>query len=253
MNKETILSHFKARAAKYNKSSHWCTDSNLLQKIYNILSPDKESLILDMACGTGLIGKIFKGRVKGVIGIDITEEMYQQGRVHVNHMIHASAEQIPFKNGIFDLSIERQGIQFMDAAKAVSEMGRVTRAGGKICLVQLCAYGQEDREEYFQILKLRNPARRNFFVREDLKKLLENAGCIEAKVHEFVSEEDVDIWADNGAIGIKVRDEIRSIYKKASKGFNKYHAVKINSTGHIIDRMLFGIATGIIPQKVIKE
>src|SRR5579863_8150886 len=129
MNKETVLSHFKARAATYNKSSHWCTDSNLLEQIYNTLSPGKESLILDVACGTGLVGKTFASKVKGVIGIDITKEMYQQGRSHMSLMVHASAERMPFKNNAFDISIERMGIQFMDAAKAVSEMVRVTRPG----------------------------------------------------------------------------------------------------------------------------
>jgi DNA gyrase subunit B len=247
MTNEKTLSHFKARAATYNKSSRWCTDSDLLQKIHQILSPKEESLILDTACGTGLVGKAFKGQVKGVIGIDITQEMYQQGRIHLNHIIHASAEQIPIKNHTFDISIERQGIQFMDALKAVCEMVRVTRPGGKVCLIQLCAYGQEDREEYFQILKLRNPARRNFFVQEDLRQLLENAGCLKVEVHPFISPEDVDIWADNGAITTKAREDIRTIYQKASSGFNRYHAVEIHQNGHIIDRMLFGIAVGTVP------
>jgi DNA gyrase subunit B len=249
MSKEKILSHFKARAATYDKSSRWCMDSALLERIHRILSPQKEALILDTACGTGLVGKTFKGRVKAVIGIDITEEMYRQGRLHLNHVIHASAEQIPFKNNTFDISIERQGIQFMDAARAVGEMIRVTRPGGKICLVQLCAYGPEDREEYFKILKLRNPARRNFFQKEDLKKLLEDAGCLAVKTHPFISEEDVDLWADNGAITTQAHDDIRNIYQKTSKGFNQYHAVRIQTDGRIIDRMLFIIAVGKAPQK----
>lgn len=246
MSKDKVLSHFKARAATYDQSSRWCTDSALLEKIRGVLSPGKDALILDTACGTGLVGQTFKGRVKGVIGVDITEEMYRQGRRHMDYFVHGSAEQLPFRSGVFDISLERQGIQFMDAGRAVPEMARVTRRGGTVCLVQLCAYGAEDRDEYFRILKLRNPARRNFFVRGDLKALLESAGCRDVKVHDFISEENVDRWADNGAIGAENREEIRKIYQAASEGFNRYHAVKTGPSGHFIDKMLFGIAVGTV-------
>ena len=52
------------------------------------------------------------------------------------------------------------------------EMARVARPGGAVCLIQLCAYGPEDREEYFEVLRLRNPARQNFYERADLGSLL---------------------------------------------------------------------------------
>ncbi len=246
MSKEKVLSHFKARAATYNQSSRWCTDADLLQKIRSILSPGEGSVILDMACGTGMVGQVFRGKVKAVVGVDITEEMYRQGQKHMDLLVHAPGERLPFRNGIFDFCMERQGLQFMDAPAALAEMARVTRPGGKICLVQLCAYGAEDRDEYFKILALRNPARRNFFLREDLKKLLEGAGCSGVKVQDFISEENVNVWADNGAISKKNQDEIQAVYKNASVAFARHHAVKTDSAGHVIDRMLFGIAVGTV-------
>ncbi len=244
---ETVVSHFTARTSKYDQSSKWCTDREMLGQIYHYLAPAAEALVLDIACGTGLVSKQFKGKVKTLVGVDLTEAMFQKGRVHTDHLVNASADHLPFPEHTFDLALERQGIQFMDAAPAVAEMARVCKPGGKVCLIQLCAYGPEDREEYFEILRLRNPARKNFFLREDLRNLLAQAGCEEIGVHDFISAEDVDLWSDHGAIPEERREEIRRIYRQASPAFNKYHAVQIEASGRIVDRMLFGIAIGTIP------
>lgn len=247
IDRDTVVSHFTARAFKYDDSSRWCTDEAMLKAIVQRLSPPAESTLLDIACGTGLVSREFRGRVRHLVGIDLTEAMFQQAKEYTDSLVKGSAERLPFRDGSFDIVLERQGIQFMEAASAVAEMCRTTRPGGRVCLIQLCAYGAEDQEEYFEILRLRNPARRNFFRREDLAGLLADAGCVEVTVTDFISEEDVGRWADNGAIEDERRTRIAEVYRAASPGFNRYHAVRIEADGRIVDRMLFGIAIGTIP------
>jgi len=241
-----VVAHFTARSRRYDQSSRWCTDQALLAGLFTHLAPASDAVLLDVACGTGLVSQQFKGRVGKVVGVDLTEAMFNQGRPHVDGLVQGSAEALPFKDNAFDLAIERQGIQFMDAPAAAAEMVRTVRPGGKVCLVQLCAYGDEDQEEYFEILRLRNPARKNFFLRTDLAELLRAAGCCEITVREHISEEDVGRWADNGAIGVENREDIAAVYRRASSGFNRHHAVRLEADGRIIDRMLFGIAVGTV-------
>ena len=247
VSQETVVSHFTARAYKYDDSSKWCTDDGMLKTIVQSLAPAANASVLDIACGTGLISRQFHGKVKQLVGVDITEAMFHKAKDLTDALVKASAERLPFRDDAFDLALERQGIQFMEAAGAVREMARVTKPHGKLCLIQLCAYGPEDQEEYFEILRLRNPARRNFFMKDDLARLLLEAGCVDVGVRDFISEEDVDRWADNGAIADERRRKIHDIYRNASPGFNQYHAVKIADDGRIVDKMLFGIATGTIP------
>ncbi len=244
--KSLVVEHFTARTDKYDDSSKWCTDLTMLGKIHAHLAPGPDAIMLDVACGTGLVSKQFKGKVRKLVGVDLTEAMFNKGKAFTDGLVHSSAEFLPFCNDSFDLAIERQGIQFMDAGAAVTEMARTTKPGGKICLIQLCAYGEEDKEEYFEILRLRNPARKNFFVRGDLISLLEDAGCVDVEVMDYISEEDVDRWSDNGAIKDERRVGIRDIYCNASPGFNKYHAVRLEENGLIVDKMLFGIAVGTV-------
>ena len=240
---KTVIAHFTARAVRYDGSSRWVNDGAMARLVLGLLRPEPHHKVLDVGCGTGLWSRVFKGRAAAVVGVDVTPAMYRHAGPHVDFLVDAPAEGLPFKDGSFDICTVRQGIQFMDARRAVREMARVARPGGRLCLVQLCAYGPGDRDEYFEILRLRNPARRNFFVREDLEDLLVQAGCAGVRVHDHVSEEDVDLWSDHGAIDDGRRESIRRLYETASQAFKSLHAVR-EVDGHFVDRMLFGIALG---------
>jgi len=243
--KDTVTRHFTDRAERYNKSSHWCTDPVLAERVLELAAPKDTDQVLDVACGTGLVSRLFKGRTAKVTGLDLTRAMYEQARPHLDELVAGSAEAMPFEDATFDLVVCRQGIQFMNDAAAVSEMARVTRPGGRVVLIHLCAYGESDREEYFEILKQRNPARRNFYLREDLAQLIANAGYRDVQVHDHISPEDVDIWSDNGAIPEDNREAIRQVYRNASPAFQELHANSVTDSGRIIDNMLFGIGVGV--------
>jgi SAM-dependent methyltransferase len=240
-----VIEHFTARAHRYNESSNWCTDPRLMELVVELLALDPRHRLLDVACGTGLVSRTFRGRVHRIVGLDITRAMFEQAAPHIDELVVGSAEAMPFMDEQFDRLVCRQGIQFMDAPRAAAEMYRVTRSGGLACLINLCAYGSADCDEYFEILRLRNPARRNFYLTEDLEKLLTEAGFRNVVVHRYVSQEDVDVWADNGAISDESKEKIRDIYRSASDEFKRLHAVQSKDGNRFIDNMLFGIAIGV--------
>lgn len=240
---DDVRDHFTRRADHYDRSSRWCTDPALAAATVAAVAPEAHHHLLDVACGTGLVSRPFKGRVAEVVGLDLTPAMFAQAAPWVDRLVEGDATAMPFADATFDRVVCRQGIQFMDDAAAVREMVRVTRPHGRIALIHLCAYGPEDRDEYFEILRLRNPARRNFYLREDLTRLLLDAGCRSATVADYVSDEDVDAWADNKAIADERRAALIDVYRRASPAFLALHGVR-DEAGRVYDRMLFGIATG---------
>lgn len=241
-----VQGHFAARAPTYDGSSHWCTDPVIAQKTVDLLDAAPEHHVLDVASGTGLVSRLFHGKVARLVGLDLTAEMAAYGRPHLDELVLGSAHEMPFDDGTFDRVVCRQGVQFMDDARALAEMFRVLKPGGRVLIINLVCYGDDDRVEYYEILRLRNPARCNFYAREDLTALLSGAGFGDVVVHEHVSVEDVDVWSGNGAISERRREGIRSVYHHASPEFLGLHAAKVGAD-RIVDHMLFGMAVGVKP------
>jgi len=243
-NRDNVIRYFSRRAPKYDVSSHWCHDEALSNLLFDLVRPHGTQDVLDVACGTGLVARTLRPHATSLVGLDITTEMMRRASAHFDHLVLANAEAMPFASDLFHLVICRQGIQFMDASRAAAEMVRVARPGGKVCLINLCAYGAEDRDWYFEILRLRNPVRKNFFLREDLVRLLRNADCRTVELHEHVSIEDIDVWSETAAIEDQARMRIRDLYLQAPLPFRHLHKVEQDETGRIRDHMLVGIVIG---------
>lgn len=241
---KAVRAHFEDRSARYDASSQWCTDEALGEILVRLTAPGSDEIVLDLACGTGLVSEVFRRHARAVFGVDPTPGMYALAENRIDQLVGGEGENLPFQDESFDLAVCRQGIQFMHDLAAVKEMHRVLRPGGRICLVHLCAYGEEDRDEYFEILRLRNPVRRNFYLREDLRRLMKDAGFRNLAVHDYITEEDVGRWSDHGAIPDERQESIREAYGRTSDAFRALHALRMDD-GRIVDRMLFGIAIGV--------
>lgn len=240
---DRVVGHFTARAERYDESSNWCTDRELLEAAARLAEPAPSDAVLDVAVGTGQVAKFLRSRVKRIVGVDITPAMANRAKPYLDELHIAPAESLPLPTHSFDIVVCRQGIQFMDLGPALAEMVRVAKPGGRILLIDLCAYDERDAPEYFEILRLRNPVRRNFFVYGEVAERLRAAGCPELQTARYVSREDVELWSDNGAIGEGRRQEIREVYAHASPAMRERHSVRFLD-GRYRDDMLFSITMG---------
>jgi ubiquinone/menaquinone biosynthesis C-methylase UbiE len=229
-------SHFKRRARKYNQSSSWVDDKKLIRKMLGLACARREAHVLDIAIGTGKVARAFRGRVKRVVGLDISREMTQQAKACADQIVMAPAERLPFEDNHFDICVCRQGLQFMDAPRVISEIFRVLKPGGRVVLCHLAAYGARDKKETFLIQKLRNPSRKNFFLPDDFRRLLARNGFCSIESFTHLTRESVNRWTDNGAITEEAREKIRDVYKKAPPLFKKIHRVEFME-GDIFDTM----------------
>ncbi len=240
---ENASIHFRNRAAKYNHSSNWVEDQTLIRRIYELSGAGPDALVLDIATGTGLIAREFFGKVKKVVGLDISPEMAQYAEGCMDEIVFAPVEELPFPNDSFDAVVCRQGLQFARLDKAIPEIYRVLKPGGTVVLCHLTAYGTSDRELAFAIQKLRNPARRNYLMPSDMSTALKNQGFQNVADLEYVTEESVNKWIDNGAIPRENMDAIRDLYRSADEEFKRIHNIRFTSDD-ILDDMLLVLATG---------
>jgi len=235
--------HFKNRAAKYNHSSNWVEDGQLISRIFELSGADPGSLVLDIATGTGLIAREFFGKVRKVTGLDISPEMAKHAEGCMDEIVFAPVEELPFPDNSFDAIVCRQGLQFAQLDKAIPEIYRVLKPGGTVVLCHLTAFGETDRELTFAIQKLRNPARRNYLMPADISDRLRKQGFHEVEDIEYLSDESVNKWIDNGAISTENMSGIRTLYRSADSEFKRIHNIRFNGDD-IMDEMLLVIATG---------
>lgn len=94
--------------------------------------------ILDVGCGAGqtLIGCNLGNDVFAV-GLDTDESAIALGKQLTTaiHFVIGEGAALPFADGSFDLVICRVALPYMDVARALSEMSRVSVAGGDLWLV----------------------------------------------------------------------------------------------------------------------
>lgn len=97
--------------------------------------------ILDVACGTGVVTRLAAERVGGhgsVTGLDINPGMLAVARSVSNQSIQwreASAEDLPFDNGSFDVVLCSLGLEFVaDKSRALGEIHRVLRPAGRLAI-----------------------------------------------------------------------------------------------------------------------
>lgn len=230
------LRHFARRAKKYNHSSNWVRDPVLIKKIFRLASPGAQSYVLDIAIGTGRIAAQFRKKAKRVAGVDISLDMAKQARRYADMVFLANAEKAPFKDNSFDICVCRQGLQFMDLNKVIPETYRLLRPGGRVVFCHLTAYNDKDRPTAFAIQRLRNPARKNFFLPGDFPDILARNNFRNIELFEYISRESVNQWINNGAISGQAQEAIRNIYRRAPEYFRKIHKIEYVN-GDILDSM----------------
>jgi ubiquinone/menaquinone biosynthesis C-methylase UbiE len=94
--------------------------------------------ILDVGCGAGqtLIAAAL-GENRTAVGLDVDHEALTLGRTLTDgvQFVGGGAETLPFADQAFDLVISRVTLPYTDIPRAVSEMARVLRPGGRCWLV----------------------------------------------------------------------------------------------------------------------
>lgn len=239
---EAAQSHFTKRAPKYDASARWVRDGRLIAKLRSLARPRRSSVILDLAIGTGRIAAAFKGRAKAVIGLDACAKM-SAGRGAADCLVLGRAEKMPFPDDSFDICTCRQGLQFMELEKALSEVRRVLKPGGRAVFCHLTSYGGADDATAFLVQRLRNPARKNFFSPGDLARAARKyfSGV---RTAEYITRESVLNWISNGAIPASAIARIMRVYRASPPAFRKVHKLKF-SGGDVFDSMRMEIVTAV--------
>jgi len=114
------------------------------KNLINMMNPSLQNNLIDVACGTGDIGKLFLDNTKknlAITCVDPNKSMIAKGKEKLNKYdnikwIIASAEKLPILENSFDFYTISFGLRnTKDIGKALSEAYRVLKPGGRfLCL-----------------------------------------------------------------------------------------------------------------------
>ncbi len=114
------------------------------KSLINMMNPSTNSKLVDVACGTGDIGKLFLDNTNKngeIVCVDPNQGMIDQGKQKLLNYknikwINSSAEKLPLENNIFDFYTIGFGLRnTKDLEKTLSEAYRILKPGGRFfCL-----------------------------------------------------------------------------------------------------------------------
>lgn len=111
--------------------------------------------LLDIGTGTGRMAELFAPHSDHIVALDKSPAMLRVARARLQHlgnerieMIQGDFTSLPLESASVDTVIFHQVLHFaQDPAHALREAARVTRAGGRIAIVDFAAHQREELRE----------------------------------------------------------------------------------------------------------
>ena len=130
------------RRAGYYRKSPVHADPAVLARLVAMARPRPEWTALDLATGAGHTALALAPHVRRVIGFDLTREMLAQAAALAREagrpglpLCQGDAHHLPFPSRSFDLVTCRRGAHhFADLPRALGEMRRLLRPGGRLVI-----------------------------------------------------------------------------------------------------------------------
>lgn len=212
---QQIQQQFAARAPIYEEKAAWITDPGLLGKFVEMAHLRPDAALLDVCCGTGIVGAGFAGKVARRVGLDLTAEMMEQAKERLDEWVQGSADAMPFADATFDIVVCRQALHFVDSPAGVArEMYRVLRPGGQAIIGHRVPHGPEDAAWWEQVNRKKQPLLKNILLPDGLRGILEQAGFVDIQAVDHYVWESIRVWMDSPEADAASED-VFALYRSA--------------------------------------
>ena len=236
VSKEVYQKQFGIRSKNWHESATWIAHEELLGEHVKHLALDEKARMLDVCCGSGVVGASFKNKVGQMIGLDITPEMIDLARTRLDQVNQGTVYDLPFLDASFALVVNREVLHLLpNPERPVSEIYRVLKPGGQFIVGQILPFGPEDAAWMYRIFKKKQPLIFNMFQEDDFRALLLGAGFVDLEMSEYNLWESIDLWIDTHETTNLHRHEIRDLFYNAPQEARNVHPFEITPSGEIRD------------------
>lgn len=224
--KEAVRRQFAPVAENYAASAVHAGGPDL-RAMLGALPLRGDERVLDVGCGPGHTALAFAPHVAGVVGVDLTADMLEQGRrlaavrrIGNVTFVAGDVEGLPFSDDSFDLVTSRYSAHhYADPRAALREAARALRPGGTLLLVDVVAPDDADVDTFLnRIEALRDPSHvRDHTVAEWLRMLAAH-GFAACEAGRWPLRLEFSSWLARMDTPAMIGDEIRQLMDGAPPG-----------------------------------
>ena len=224
---ERIREQFAKQAAGFGDKGLTLSSRGHLKWMVDSLPLEPTFRVLDVAAGTGHLGRAIAPHVREVVAVDATPEMLAEGRAEAERAGLSNltfgqglAEELPYSDGSFDLAACRFAVHHFEHPHVqLAEMARVCKPGGAIGVIDLVFPGDPAlAERYNEWERLRDPSHTRALPEAELAALLEAAGLTVSHKDRREIEAYVERWLGLAQTPQGAADRIRDAFRREIGG-----------------------------------
>ena len=216
---DLIIDQFTRQATPFaEKPEH--RDAAIMERLLRFAGVTKNDVMLDVACGPGLLACAFAVEARAVTGIDLTPAMIAKAREwqtakglsNLNWDIGNSTA-LPYADNVFSLVTTRYSFHhFPDPLAAWREMVRVCRPGGTVVVVDV-ALPSEKAAAYDRFETLRDPSHTRALTLVEFPEMARQVGLTDIRTDfyrlEMESERQIEASFPEAENRQRLRDLLR--------------------------------------------
>jgi len=178
-------------------------DETILARIREAAALTRQSRVLDVACGPGIVAAALAPDAGEVVACDLTPEMVARAQARCAKAGYANvrcvlgrAEALPFDAACFDAVVCRSALHhFLRPAAALTEMARVLRADGRAVILDVISAEDAEASALHNALEnVRDPSHVRMLSRSELYAQLGEAGLEVARAAGWTNHREFEEW-----------------------------------------------------------
>jgi len=227
-----IVEQFTKQAIPFTELPGHLDSIQMLIQMSQVAGDD---LVLDVACGPGLVACEFAKVAQHVTGIDLTEKMIEQARIRQKELGLANlswdigtVSPLPYASASFSVVITRYSFHhFLEPKAVLREMIRVCKPNG-IVLIADAALPADKVDAYNRMEKLRDPSHTEALSYESWEQLLGESGLRNLQRGSYLVPMELEKQLRASFPNPGDEDKIRDIFK------NDLHANSLGMDAHLV-------------------
>jgi len=225
---DKVIEQFSKRAQTYSASANWIADETLIRAHIEAAEGKRGGSVLEICCGTGMVGRSFRADGWQINGIDLTRGMAEEANRYYP-CICSPAESIPYLDKSFDVVVLRQAYFLLeDGQKVLAEVSRVLKDDGIFILSQTVPFSAEDRPWLEHIHRTKQFQLKEFFTADSLADELQKQYFSIATTSRLTVRENISRWmAAAPELTAEKQAEVCALIANAPEPYRSIHKVDV--------------------------